>query len=284
MDFAFDRARGEAILVVHGTPCMRGSWAPSRIPVRDGLWRSAPDPNARLELVAGDVPTIGAAHRLHAPSGTGSFGGGVIGLSHVFDAYGLLPHAVAGTARFQRVEALAAMFFATPAPMLQLVVPNAPALLGLRYDSQFVLGDTTGLTAVTNGLELQIGLPPAENRLIETFTGPQLRDPVVFGDTWGQRRRDTGRDGGSGRHGWFSPAFGTAMGNDVYRFDTAATTIPAPATLTGQAEVVTDGRYEFTDFVVPAGTTVEFTGAVPRASSCAVASTSGARSGSTARR
>ncbi len=73
----------------------------------------------------------------------------------------------------------------------------------------------------------------------------------------------TGPIGGTGIHGSFAHTDGRALGNDVFEFDTDSWTIPATRSLFGNELVIRDGRFEFTDFTIPAGVTVRFVGSRP---------------------
>lgn len=221
----------------------------------------------QLGLVPGDSPQPGAVHRLLAGgSNASALTLSVLGLSHVQNAGLPLPQTIPlGAVGCQlRVEALLADFVGIGLPAVRPVtLPNSPHLLGARYDAQFLQFDASGVTDASNGLEMQIGLPLPENVLLESFASPQRRDARASGDTWGNGAVTPVAVGGDGRHGSFDATIGTNLGGGVYQWNTDNTTIPAGITLTGNAEVVTDGRFYFTDFVVPAGITVRFVGSSP---------------------
>ena len=96
----------------------------------------------------------------------------------------------------------------------------------------------------------------------ETFATPAGQEPLVSGGTWSNGARP-GLVGGDGRHGSFRPQLGTPVGAQVFEWNTDSFTIPASNSLNGQSYLVTDGRFFFTDFVLPEGTTLRFTGTVP---------------------
>lgn len=96
----------------------------------------------------------------------------------------------------------------------------------------------------------------------ETFASAANLDVRVSSGTWlnGARPAQIGFDG---RHGTFNPALGTQVGSSSYEWNTDQITIPASHSFTGQEYTVTDGKFYFTDFIVPEGTTIRFTGSVP---------------------
>lgn len=98
--------------------------------------------------------------------------------------------------------------------------------------------------------------------LTETFANETRMDVDVSGGAWANGARPA-QLGGDGRHGSFNPANGVDGGNGVFVWNTDSFTIPATQTFDGQIATVQDGQFYFTDFVVPAGTTVRFTGSQP---------------------
>lgn len=99
-------------------------------------------------------------------------------------------------------------------------------------------------------------------QITEPFANADKMDQLVSGGTWANGARP-GLIGQDGRHGSFDYTLGTQVGSGVYQFDTTSVVIPATRSLTGLEYTVTDGKFYFTDFVVPNGVTVEFTGPVP---------------------
>ncbi|MBL8739392.1 MAG: hypothetical protein JNL12_23395 [Planctomycetes bacterium] len=144
-----------------------------------------------------------------------------------------------------------------------MTVPPTPSLVGARYSAQVVQVDVFDPVAVSDALQVQVGLPLPEFELRETFSNELNRDAAVSGDRWLGGAVVQAQIGGDGRHGSFDPTFGPIVEPGVYLWQTDNLTIPASATLDGQTQVVTDGRFYFTDLVVPAGITVRFRGPVP---------------------
>jgi hypothetical protein len=89
------------------------------------------------------------------------------------------------------------------------------------------------------------------NQVVEVSTVP-----------WNNGARP-GLIGNDGRHGSFDVTMGVAVAPSVYEWNTDSFLIPASASLTGTEYLVTDGKFYFTDFVLPAGTTLRFSGTVP---------------------
>lgn len=102
--------------------------------------------------------------------------------------------------------------------------------------------------------------------ITETFQSNSKQEPVVSGGTWGGAQGPGARPGligGDGRHGSFDPTLGNPVGANTFEWNTDLFVIPQSVSLTGQEYTITDGRFFFTDFSVPEGTTVRFTGTVP---------------------
>lgn len=221
----------------------------------------------RLGLKAGDAPQIGSLHRLEATGPSGSFAVvSALGLSHVHAGGAPLPAAIpiGPAACLLRVDPTILDVIGTGLPATRLVtVPLSPSLLGERYDAQAFEFAANGLLAATNALEVQLGLPLPENAVVESFATNANRDVPTSGDAWTGGSVVQARVGGDGRHGSFDPAFGVNTSPGVYEWSTDSQTIPASATMSGTPATVTDGRFYFTDFVVPAGVTIRFVGSVP---------------------
>ena len=266
---AFHAERHESVLVIGGpaTPLQVWRWAPQPQPLSTPYGAPCVSPVFTLGLAPGDSPQPGASHRLLATGANSSaLTLAVIGLSHVQNGGLPLPQPIPlGTLGcLLRVEALLVDFLGVGLPAQRLVMlPSTPALLGQRYDAQAIQFDGSGITDTSNGLEVQIGLPLPERTLLEPFASATLRDALASGDRWGNGSIALATIGGDGRHGSFDPSLGTQVAPGSFEVDTTNLTIPANRTLSGVAEQVTDGRFFFTDFVVPAGTTVRFVGAVP---------------------
>jgi len=95
---------------------------------------------------------------------------------------------------------------------------------------------------------------------IETFQNASGQLASSSGGIWSNGARP-GVIGSDGRHGPFNyenAPQDTSTG--IYIIDTDNFTIPASQTLTGQEYVVTDGRFYFSEFVLPAGVRLSFTG------------------------
>jgi hypothetical protein len=263
---AYDAVRKETLFAEPLTSALF-RWAPEPVPLATPHGAPCASPSFALGLAPGDTAQPGSSHRLLATGGSSAaLTLAVLGFSHVQNGGLPLPQPIplGALGCLLRVEAVLidVLGLGTPAQRL-ITLPNAPALLGARYDAQAVQFDASGVTDSSNGLEVQIGLPLPERELLETFASSAARDPVASGDVWGNGGVAPVALGGDGRHGSFDAALGAQVAPNVFEWSTTATTIPAASTLTGTAQVVTDGRFFFTDFVVPAGVTVRFTGALP---------------------
>jgi len=92
----------------------------------------------------------------------------------------------------------------------------------------------------------------------ESFANSSQQDLDQSSGEWANGAR-AGLVGDDGRHGSFSLSLATLIQNTtIYELDTAGTQIPAANTLSGVATTVTDGKYYFSDFVLPANTTLRF--------------------------
>lgn len=219
-----------------------------------------------LSLASGSSPQPGASHRIE----TDFLGSGLmlsaLGVSHTSYAGQPLPLPVpigsAGCSLLVEAAAVASLGSASQASQL-VSIPNASILLGERYNAQFFVFDSSGVAGASNGLEIQIGRPLPEFQLVESFVSSSNRDARVSGDSWQLGVAMPSQLGGDGRMGSFFPELGVEVETGVFEIDTDSTTIPAAVTMTGTAYQVTDGRFYFTDFVVPAGVTVRFVGSAP---------------------
>lgn len=93
----------------------------------------------------------------------------------------------------------------------------------------------------------------------ESFAGSALQDKDSSSGVWLNGAR-AGFLGGDGRHGSFAPTLGTLVAPNTYEINIQNTAIPAANTLDGLPATVTDGRFFFSDFVVPQNITVRFKG------------------------
>ncbi len=102
----------------------------------------------------------------------------------------------------------------------------------------------------------------------ESFTSNAGFDPLISGGTWSNGAHP-GVLGGDGKHGSFSHLHGTLNAAGEYVFNTDSSSGPpfvvtqAHSLLGQQQYVIMDGRFYFTDFVVPQGITVRFAGIAP---------------------
>lgn len=100
--------------------------------------------------------------------------------------------------------------------------------------------------------------------ITESFVDNSQQEIAVSGGVWGGAGGGArpGLVGGDGRHGSFSTDLGQVVASSTYAIDVDNTIIPANQSLTGLEYQVTDGRFFFTDFIVPEGTTIRFVGTV----------------------
>lgn len=99
-------------------------------------------------------------------------------------------------------------------------------------------------------------------QLNESFATPAGQNQLLSGGIWSGGARP-GLVGGDGRHGSFDVTLGNPVGGGVYEWNTDNFTIPASSSLTGLQYTINDGRFYFTDFVLPEGTTLRWKGSVP---------------------
>ena len=265
---AYHPARSETIHVETTGPLAVWRWAPEPVPLALAHGTPCQDPAFQLRLAPGDSPQPGASHRLQATGTNGAFlTFSLIGFSHTSYLGQPLPVPIALGALgcLLRVEPTIITFLGVGLPAQLLVsLPNSASLLGQRYDAQGMQFDASGVLDTTNGLEVQVGLPLAQNALVETFASAGNRDPQASGDLWVNGNVSPVALGGDGRHGSFDHTHGTlnpTTGEFEFNNDNFAVT--AERSLTGQSYLINDGKYYFTDFVVPAGVKVRFTGSVP---------------------
>jgi len=110
--------------------------------------------------------------------------------------------------------------------------------------------------------------PPDDLSVVEEFDGDSRLDFGSSSTVWTGGAALPGRLGGSGKLGPFDYQLGIGVGGGVWNWDldvAGGIAFPAEQTLTGQVERVTNGEFEFTNFVLPAGVTVRFLGTrIPR--------------------
>lgn len=98
----------------------------------------------------------------------------------------------------------------------------------------------------------------------EVFASDSQLDKDVSSGSWGQGRALPPQVGGMGELGRFDLAAGKATSDPkVFVWNTDNQTISGAFTPSGQPITVTDGIFEFTDFVLPVGTTLLFEGSNP---------------------
>lgn len=263
---SYHQRRSETILVANygnGIETWRHAAEAAPGAISFGLGCSASSPV--LQLAPGSSPQPGISHRLEGSQSSAGVTLSLIGFSHTVANGVSLPQVIpispAGCELLVDPAVVTVLGASTQTAQL-ISIPNSVSLLAERYNAQFLLIDSFGVAGASNGLEVQIGLPLIERKLIETFASAGNRDETASGDLWLNGSASPSRIGGDGRHGSFSVELGQQLGGGVVLFDTDSTVIPASNTLTNQAEVVTDGRFYFTDFIVPAGATVRFVGSV----------------------
>lgn len=146
-----------------------------------------------------------------------------------------------------------------------IAIPDQASLLGQHVYLQavaFAPGSNAAQLVVSNGLDWTFDDAQVELQIDETFATTAGQDLDGSSSLWNGGARP-GPIGGDGRHGSFDVTLGTPLGGGVYEWNTDNFTIPASHSLNGQPYQVTDGRFYFTDFVLPAGTTLRFTGSAP---------------------
>lgn len=168
-------------------------------------------------------------------------------------------------------------------PTLQLEIIDGRPVTVVRIVPQVLPGGacvTVNMTSQVRDLSGRPAVPaqfrfftvdtaPVPINIVELFATGVGQDPQTSGGTWNAGARP-GLIGGDGRHGSFDPGITTIPpANGVFTWDLTPPippappfTIPAANSLTGVAYPVTDGKFFFTDFVLPAGTTLKFVGPV----------------------
>lgn len=100
-------------------------------------------------------------------------------------------------------------------------------------------------------------------QITETFVNNGKQEQEISGGIWGGAQGPGARPGligGDGRHGSFDPNLGEPIGGGIFAWNVDNLLIPETSSLTGEQYLVTDGRFYFTDMVVPVGTTIRFVG------------------------
>ncbi|MBL8755200.1 MAG: Ig-like domain-containing protein [Planctomycetes bacterium] len=111
-------------------------------------------------------------------------------------------------------------------------------------------------------------VPLVEESKVEEFDSNTQLETEFSAATWANGQCSFARIGGDGRHGPFSLALATNTnttqdGKLVYQFNTDNTIIPASNTSTGSPIAITDGRFFFTQMVVPSNVKLKFIGSRP---------------------
>jgi len=110
-------------------------------------------------------------------------------------------------------------------------------------------------------------LPLAEADIVEEFDDDVFIDRDRSGGVWSGGVATFAAIGGDGRHGTFTPEIGVDLGLidglQTYEIDTDAVVIPAENTRTGSPIVLSNGRFFFDEFVLPADTRLRFVGSMP---------------------
>lgn len=110
-----------------------------------------------------------------------------------------------------------------------------------------------------------VGRPGVERTLTVAFDDPTLIDAPRSNGRIANGELSFGVLGGDGHHGDFRPQDGQLIAANRYRWNTDNQLLTVKDTMfpTAGAVTVTDGRFYFSNFVLPTGVTVEFTGSNP---------------------
>ncbi len=142
---------------------------------------------------------------------------------------------------------------------VQLPVPNNGVFNNKKVSFQAF---TTNGTKLSNHVSATM-ISSVQRAHQERFTNTLMRDSLRSGGTWKAGAAHPGKVGGIGIHGSFDHSLGNEVIPNTFVWNTDNMTIPASHTLFGQGLVVTNGKFDFTDFTVPAGVTVKFEGSHP---------------------
>ncbi|MCK5943175.1 MAG: hypothetical protein KAI24_14440 [Planctomycetes bacterium] len=153
-----------------------------------------------------------------------------------------------------------------------LALPNDPALVGVHLYAQayaFAPGQNPLGVVVSNGIDWRVTCPPlAPQVIVEDFTSDQQLDQPASAGAWANGSGTFRRIGGDGRHGAFDLSMATdtgvvIAGRSVYELDCDHTVIPAGQSFVAGQQVVTDGRFFFTTFELPANVHLRIVGSSP---------------------
>ncbi len=171
---------------------------------------------------------------------------------------------IAGSIRVDQIAAISASVVTfTPAA-------NLPTNSCVRVSVTNRVTDLSGRPAEPQTFEfrtLQAAL--TERNVTEEFDTADQLDANVSAGTWGGGVATFAQIGGDGRHGPFLLSLATQLANQggyrVFELNTNNTVIPAANTVGGQALTVNDGKFQFTEMVVPTDVKLVFSGtAVPQ--------------------
>ena len=145
---------------------------------------------------------------------------------------------------------------------------NLPSNVCVEINVTSAVVDLSGKPAQPQTFSfLTIVLPLVEQDITEDFDDDQFLDRDLSGGTWSGGIASFAKIGGDGRHGTFDPTVGNYLGSingkHTYEINCDSTTIPAENTLTGSPIAITDGRFFFAKFVVPADHRLVFLGGSP---------------------
>ncbi|MBX3461920.1 MAG: Ig-like domain-containing protein [Planctomycetes bacterium] len=110
-------------------------------------------------------------------------------------------------------------------------------------------------------------VPTVEGNVTEDFLTDAKLEVDASAGSWGAGYGRFARIGGDARHGAFSTSIGIddgpINGKRQFTINTDSTIIPATNTYSGAPVAVTDGRFAFTQMVVPSDVRLRFIGSVP---------------------
>jgi hypothetical protein len=146
----------------------------------------------------------------------------------------------------------------------RLAIPATINLLGASLVLQAASAGLGGIET-SNAVVAVFGVR-SPGAILETFANDAGLDREHSGGIWSGGNALGARFGGRGIHGEFDHRLGTLLPGttNTFVFDTGNFTVPRARTLFGESDLqVSDGRFEFTSFVVPAGIRVLFRGPHP---------------------
>ncbi|MFN3241379.1 MAG: Ig-like domain-containing protein [Planctomycetota bacterium] len=175
---------------------------------------------------------------------------------------GSTPEALPGSqfAQFDAARGVSVILFQPSQPL----PPNAC----VEVEVTSAVTDLSGRSAIPAAFSFTtFAQPLTELPIVEAFTDQARFDADRSGGQWGQGELRFAAIGGDARHGAFELSLaGTPVvegGIDTYTIDCDQTTVPASRTGTGSELTVTDGRFFFSEFVIPADVRVRFVGDSP---------------------